>query len=59
MKSGLLSIYDGHLRNLNWDWQDNTEASGSEAGDQVSLSSFHSDIGVIFSFQEESGFVTF
>ena len=31
--SGLLSSYDGHLRNLNYTWQDNTNASGGEAGD--------------------------
>ena len=28
-------MYDGHLRNLNHAWQDNTDASGGEAGDQV------------------------
>ena len=26
--SGLLSSYDGHLRNLNYAWQDNMDASG-------------------------------
>ena len=31
--SGLLSSSDGHLRNLNYTWQDNTDASGGEAGD--------------------------
>ena len=31
--SGLLSSYDGQLRNLIFAWQDNTDASGSEAGD--------------------------
>ena len=31
--SGLLSIYDGHLRILNYTWQDNTDSSGGEAGD--------------------------
>ena len=40
-KSGLLSSYEGHLRNLNYAWQDNTHTSGGEVGDQVSLSSFH------------------
>ena len=29
-KSGLLSSYDRHLRNLNYVWQDNTDASGGE-----------------------------
>ena len=32
-KSGLLSSYDGHLRNLKYAWQDNMEASGAETGD--------------------------
>ena len=31
--SGLLSSYNGHLRNLNYAWQYNTDASGGEAGD--------------------------
>ena len=58
-KSELLSSYDGHLRNLNSAWQNNTNASGGECGDQVSLSTFHSDIGIPINFQEESGIVTF
>ena len=29
--SGLLSVYDGFLRNLNLAWQDNTDASRTEA----------------------------
>ena len=57
--SGLLSSYDGHLRNLNSAWQDNTDASGGEAGDQGSLSSWNSDIGIPIHFQKESGIVTF
>ena len=57
--SGLLSSYDGHLRNLNSAWRDNKDASGGEAGDQGSLSSLHSDIGIPINFQEESGIVTF
>ena len=56
--SGLLSSYDGHLRNLNYAWQDNTDASGGEFGDQASLSSFHRDIGIPINFQEESGLGT-
>ena len=56
--SGLLSSYDGHLRNLNYAWQDNTDASGGEAGDQGSLSSWHSDIRSLIHFQEESGIFT-
>ena len=31
-KSGLLCSYEGHLRNLNKAWQDNTDASGGEVG---------------------------
>ena len=29
VKSGHLSRYEGQLRNVNYAWQDNTEASGS------------------------------
>ena len=29
VKSGHLSRYEGQLRNVNWAWQDNTDASGS------------------------------
>ena len=58
-KSGLLSSDDGHLRNLNYSWQDNTDASGGEVGDQASLSSFHRDIGIPINFQEESSLVIF
>ena len=57
--SGLLSSYDGHLRNLKYTWQDNTDASGGEAGDRGSLSIWHSDIGTPIHFQKESGIVTF
>ena len=57
--SGLLCSYDGHLRNLNSAWQDNTDTSGGEVGYQVSLSSFHRDIGIPMNFQEESGLGTF
>ena len=31
--SGLQSSYDGHLRNLHYAQEDNTDASGIEAGD--------------------------
>ena len=41
-----------HLRNLNKAWQENTEASGGEAGDQGSLSSWNSDIGIPIHFQK-------
>ena len=57
-KSGLLSSYDGHLRKLNYAWQDNTGAYGGEAGDRGSLSSCKSDIGIQIHFQKESGIVT-
>ena len=51
--SGLLSSYDVHLRNRNYAYQDNTEASGCEAGDRGSLSSWYSDIGIPIHSQEE------
>ena len=57
--SGLLSSYEGHVRNLHDAWQGNTDASRSEAGYQVYLSNCHSDIGIPINFQEESGIVTF
>ena len=59
VKSGLLSTYDGNLRNLNYARQNNTDPSGGEVGDEASLSSFHRDIGIPMNFQEESGFGTF
>ena len=34
------------------------DASGGEAGDRVSLSSWQSDFGIPIHFQEESGIVT-
>ena len=58
-KSGLLSSYDGHLRNLNYAWQENTDASGCEPGGKASLISLHSYICIPINFQEESGIVTF
>ena len=57
--SGLLSRYEVHLRNLFEAWQGNRDASQGEAGDPVSLSSCHRDIGIPISFQEESRIVTF
>ena len=35
--SGILCSYEGHLRNLNSAWQDNTDTSGGEVGDKGSL----------------------
>ena len=58
-KSGLLCSYEGHLRSLNSAWQDNTDTSAGEVGDQVSLSSLHSDIGIPINFQEESRLFSF
>ena len=58
-KSGLLSIYDAHLWKLNYAWQENPDASGSEPGGQASLLSSHSYIGIPINFHEESGIVTF
>ena len=58
-KFGLMSSYDGHLRNLNSAWKYNTDASGGEVGDQASLSSFQKVIGIPINFQEDSGLITF
>ena len=57
--SGLLSSFDGHLRNVIWAEQDNTDTSVGEAGDQGSLSSWNRDIGILIHFQKASGIVTF
>ena len=59
MRSGLLSGYKVHPRTLLEAWQGNTDASGGEAGDRVSLSSCHCDIGIPINFQQESGIGTF
>ena len=58
-KSGLLSSYDGHLGNLIYAWQENTDASGGEPGGQASLISWHSYIDILINFYEESGIITF
>ena len=52
--SGLLSSYDGHLRNLHEAWQGNTDPSRGEAGDCESLSRCHSDIGIPINIQQQS-----
>ena len=57
--SGLLSSYEGQLRNLLEAWQGNRDASQGEAGEPGSLSICHSDIGIPINFQEGSGIVTF
>ena len=58
-KSGLLSSYDGHLRNLNQPWKDNSDTSAGEVRDHTPLSSSQKDLGIPINFQEESGLVTF
>ena len=58
-KSGLLSSYEGYLRNLLEVLKGNSDASQSEAGDQGSLSTCHTDIGIPINFQEESGIIIF
>ena len=58
-KSGLLSSYDGHIGMLNYDWRENTDASGGESGRQASLISWHIYIGIPINFHEKSGIVTF
>ena len=57
--SGLLSSYEGQLRNLHEAWQGNMDAFRVEVRDQVSLSCCHSDIGIPINFQKESGNITF
>ena len=57
--SGLLSSYDGDLGKLNYAWQENTDASEGEPVDQASLISWHSYIGILINFHEESGIITF
>ena len=57
--TGLMSSYEGHLRSLLEAWQGNTNASGGEEGDPVSLSSCHSDIGIPSNFQQDSGIFIF
>ena len=57
--SGFLSSYDGHLRNLNSAWQDNTDASGVEAGDQVSLSSGIVILGLLSIFKKRQASSSF
>ena len=59
MTSGLLSSYHGHIRKLNYAWRDNTDASGGEALNRGSLSSWNSFIGIPIHFEKESGIVTF
>ena len=57
LKSGHLSRYEGHIRNVNSEWQLNTDASGSSVGVQVSFSICHSDIGIPNYIKKLSGIV--
>ena len=57
--AGTWGIFSSYIRNLNLAWQDNTDTSGGEVGDQVSLSSFHRDNGIPIDFHEESSLVSF
>ena len=57
--SGLLSRCVGHLGIFLGVRQGNRDSSRSEAGDPVSLSSCHRDIGIPINFQEESVTISF
>ena len=59
VRSGILSSYDGHIRNINYALMVNKDASGGDVGDHASHSSFKKDLGIPINFQEESGLVTF
>ena len=50
--SRLLYSYDIHFGNLNYAWQENTDASGGELVGQASLISWHSCIGIPINFHE-------
>ena len=50
-----MSSYEGHLRNLLEALKGNLDASRGEAGDQVSLSTCQSDIGIPINFQKSQG----
>ena len=53
--SGLMSSYEGPFRNLLEALKGNSDASRSEAGDQGSLSTCHSDIGIPINFRKIQG----
>ena len=59
MRSGLLSSYEGQVRNLLEAWQGNMDDSRGETGDPGSLSNSNSDIGILINSQEASGNVCF
>ena len=52
-------LVEGNLSNLHEAWQGNMDASQGEAGDPVSLSICHSDIGIPINFQAESSLDSF
>ena len=58
-KLGLLCSYDRHLGKLNYARQENTDASGGEAGAQVSLIICHRYFGIPINFHEDQVIVTF
>ena len=57
--SGLLSSYEGHLSNLHEAGEGNTVASRGEAGDRRSLSSCHSDLGILSIFKKSQALSPF
>ena len=57
-KSGLLSSYVGHLGKLNYAWQENSDASGSELEAKLPLLA-GTVILVFLSIFTKSGIVTF
>ena len=58
-KTGLLCSYGRHLGQINYAWQENTDASGGEVGGQASLIGWQCYIGIAINFPEESGIITF
>ena len=56
--SGLLSSCQGHLGILLEAWQGNRDDCLCELGDPVSLSIYHSYIGIPINYQEGSGIVS-
>ena len=51
-KSVLLSSFDGHLRKLNYAWQENTDTFGGEPWGQASLTSWQSYIVIPINVHE-------
>ena len=57
--SALLLSCQGNLEILLEAWQGNRDACRGEAGDPVSISSFHRDIGIPINFHKDAGIVSF